>query len=74
MEDLKNFLISSERFDLLAVLDTLLDEVGYDSPDEDYQPPENIPPEPLEEYVERDVGDEDEYEIGETQDGFYYLR
>jgi len=66
MEEIKEFLMDKERFDLLAILITFMDEV-----DSDYEPPEHQS-EPREEYIEE--GDPEDIDIGETDDGFYYLK
>jgi len=66
MEEIKDFLIQNERFDLLAILMTFMDEV-----DSDYEPPESIS-EPREEYF--DEGIPEDIDVGQTQDGFYYLK
>ena len=67
MEEIKEFLIEKERFDLLAILMTFMDEV-----DSDYEPPQTPRPEPREEYIEE--GDPEDIDVGQTDDGFYFLK
>jgi hypothetical protein len=66
MEELKTFLIKSDRYDLLAVLQTLLDEIDYDS---DYEPP-ILNKEPIEEYLSTGLDSEEEYEVHVDEEGF----
>jgi len=66
MEELKTFLIKSDRYDLLAVLQTLLDEIDYDS---DYEPP-ILNKEPIEEYLSAGLNSEEEYEVHVDEEGF----
>mgnify|MGYP003626718335 CR=1 FL=1 len=73
MEDIKTFLMEHQKYDLLAILETLLDEMGYEESDEDYEVPEQIPPEPYEEYIEGNIID-DEIDVGKTSEGFYYIK
>ena len=61
MDEIKNFLIEQERFDLLAIFMTCFDDVD----DEDYQIPEQVPPEPYEEYIEGPIS-EDDLDVGKT--------
>ena len=68
MEELKTFLINSDRYDLLAVLQTLLDEIDY-SDDIDYEPP-IINKEPIEEYLAAGLNSEEEYEVHVDEEGF----
>ena len=68
MEELKTFLINSDRYDLLAVLQTLLDEIDY-SDDSDYEPP-IINKEPIEEYLAAGLNSEEEYEVHVDEEGF----
>jgi len=71
MEELKSFLILHERYDLLAVLTTLLDEIDYSS-DSDYEPPENHN-EPIEEYLDTSLTPEEEYEVLIDENGFHEI-
>jgi len=73
MDEIKTFLIKSDRYDLLAVLQTLLDEIGYDEDDSDYEPPE-IVNEPIEEYLDAALQDEDIYQVDTDSDGFLSLK
>lgn len=68
MEELKTFLMNSDRYDLLAVLQTLLDEIDY-SDDSDYEPP-IINKEPIEEYLAAGLNSEEEYEVHVDEEGF----
>ena len=68
MEELKTFLIKSDRYDLLAVLQTLLDEIDY-SDDSYYQPP-ILNKEPIEEYLSAGLDSEEEYEVHVDEEGF----
>lgn len=68
MEELKTFLMNSERYDLLAVLQTLLDEIDY-SDDSDYEPP-ILKKEPIEEYLAAGLNSEEEYEVHVDEEGF----
>lgn len=68
MEELKMFLMNSERYDLLAVLQTLLDEIDY-SDDSDYEPP-IINKEPIEEYLAAGLNSDEEYEVHVDEEGF----
>lgn len=68
MEELKTFLMNSERYDLLAVLQTLLDEIDY-SDDSDYEPP-IINKEPIEEYLAAGLNSDEEYEVHVDEEGF----
>jgi hypothetical protein len=68
MEELKTFLIKSDRYDLLAVLQTLLDEIDY-SDDSDYEPP-ILNKEPIEEYLSAGLDSEEEYEVHVDEEGF----
>ena len=70
MEEIRSVLIDNNRFDLVAILNSLLDEIEYTTSDEEYSPPANFR-EPIEEYVEGDT--ESDYEIDETEDGFKYI-
>jgi len=72
MEDIKSFLIEEQKYDLFAILQAFLDEVGYEESDEDYEIPEQIPPEPYEEYIDGHISEE-EIDVGKTSDGFYYI-
>jgi len=66
MEDIKQFLVEQERFDLVAILVSFCEDL-----DDDYEPPpESI--EPREEYFEE--GDPEEIDVGETNEGFYFLK
>lgn len=71
MEELKSFLITHERYDLLAVLTTLLDEIDYSS-DSDYEPPETQN-EPIEEYLDTSLTPEEEYEVLIDENGFHEI-
>jgi len=73
MDEIKTFLIKSERYDLLAILETFLDEIGYDEDDSDYEPPESQH-EPIEEYLDGSLLDEDIYEVDTDKDGFLSLK
>ena len=66
MEEVKQFLVDQERFDLVAILIAGLEEM-----DDDYEPPLHVK-EPKEEYIEE--GDPEEPDVGITKDGFYYLK
>tara|TARA_R110002012_G_scaffold280431_1_gene468923 strand:- start:512 stop:712 length:201 start_codon:yes stop_codon:yes gene_type:complete len=66
MEEVKQFLIDQERFDLVAILICAFEEL-----DDDYEPPLDVK-EPREEYIEE--GDPEEADVGITKDGFYYLK
>lgn len=66
MDDVKQFLEEQERYDLLAILNTYIDEH-----DEDYTPPLFVK-EPREEYIEE--GDPEDVDVGITKDGFYFLK
>lgn len=68
MDELKSFLIAHERYDLLAVLTTLLDEIDYSS-DSDYEPPETQN-EPIEEYLDVPFTSEEQYEVLVDENGF----
>lgn len=68
MEELKTFLMNSDRYDLLAVLQTLLDEIDY-SDDSDYEPP-ILNKEPIEEYLAAGLNSEEEYEVHVDEEGF----
>jgi hypothetical protein len=68
MEELKTFLMKSDRYDLLAVLQTLLDEIDY-SDDSDYEPP-ILNKEPIEEYLAAGLNSEEEYEVHVDEEGF----
>tara|TARA_R110002074_G_scaffold400315_1_gene595481 strand:- start:173 stop:388 length:216 start_codon:yes stop_codon:yes gene_type:complete len=70
MEEIRKVLIDNKRYDLVAILNSLLDEIEYSTSDEDYSPPGNFR-EPKEEYMEGDT--ESDYEIDETEDGFKYI-
>ena len=71
MDELKSFLISHERYDLLAVLTTLLDEIDYSS-DSDYEPPETQN-EPIEEYLDVPFTSEEQYEVLIDENGFHEI-
>jgi len=60
--------MNSERYDLLAVLQTLLDEIDY-SDDSDYEPP-IINKEPIEEYLAAGLNSDEEYEVHVDEEGF----
>jgi len=60
--------MNSDRYDLLAVLQTLLDEIDY-SDDSDYEPP-IINKEPIEEYLAAGLNSEEEYEVHVDEEGF----
>lgn len=66
MEEVKQFLVDQERFDLVAILIAGLEEL-----DDDYEPPLYVK-EPKEEYIEE--GEPEEADVGITKDGFYYLK
>ena len=66
MEEVKEYLVEQERFDLVAILISAFEEL-----DDDYTPPLYVK-EPFEEYIEE--GEPEETEVGITQDGFYYLK
>tara|TARA_R110000803_G_scaffold3039_1_gene10397 strand:- start:307 stop:522 length:216 start_codon:yes stop_codon:yes gene_type:complete len=70
MEEIRSVLIDNNRFDLVAILNSLLDEIEYTTSDEEYAPPAHIK-EPVEEYMEGDT--ESDYDYGETEDGFKYI-
>ncbi len=65
MDDVKQFLEQQERYDLLAILNTYIDE------NEDYSPPLYVK-EPIEEYIEE--GEPEDVDVGITKDGFYFLK
>ena len=71
MDELKSFLITHERYDLLAVLTTLLDEIDYSS-DSDYEPPETQN-EPIEEYLDVSLTSEEQYEVLVDENGFHQI-
>ena len=73
MDEIKTFLIKSERYDLLAILETFLDEIGYDEDDSDYEPPESVN-EPIEEYLDAALHEEDIYQVDTDSDGFLSLK
>jgi len=60
--------MKSDRYDLLAVLQTLLDEIDY-SDDSDYEPP-ILNKEPIEEYLAAGLNSEEEYEVHVDEEGF----
>ena len=70
MEEIRKVLIDNNRFDLVAILNSLLDEIEYTTSDEEYEPPAMFQ-EPKEEFIEGDT--ESDYEIDETEDGFKYI-
>ena len=72
MDEIKTFLIKSERYDLLAILETFLDEIGYDEDDSDYEP--ETQHEPIEEYLDGSLLDEDIYQVDTDNDGFLSLK
>jgi len=72
MEELKQFLIDHERYDLLAILCTFLDEVDYSSDDGDYEPPVSIN-EPMEEYINGSLLPEEDYEVLTDESGFQQI-
>ena len=71
MDELKSFLITHERYDLLAVLTTLLEEIDYSS-DSDYEPPETQN-EPIEEYLDVPFTSEEQYEVLVDENGFHEI-
>tara|TARA_R110002012_G_scaffold315859_1_gene530226 strand:- start:101 stop:322 length:222 start_codon:yes stop_codon:yes gene_type:complete len=73
MDEIKTFLIKSDRYDLLAILETFLDEIGYDEDDSDYEPPESVN-EPIEEYLDGALHEEDIYQVDTDSDGFLSLK
>ncbi len=73
MDEIKTFLIKSDRYDLLAILETFLDEIGYDEDDSDYEPPESVN-EPIEEYLDAALHEEDIYQVDTDSDGFLSLK
>jgi hypothetical protein len=72
MDELKQFLIQHERYDLLAILCTFLDEVDYSSDDGDYEPPDSIN-EPMEEYINGSLLPEEDYEVLIDENGFQQI-
>lgn len=68
MDEIKEFLIQHDRYDLLAVLTTLLEEIDYTS-DSDYEQPDIIN-EPIEEYLHAPLTEEEEYEVSIDENGF----
>ncbi len=71
MEEIKEFLIQHDRYDLLAVLTTLLEEIDYSS-DSDYEQPEIIN-EPTEEYLHASLIEEEEYQVSIDENGFHEI-
>jgi hypothetical protein len=71
MEELKQFLIQHERYDLLAILCSFLDEVDYSSDDE-YEPPVSTN-EPMEEYINGSLLPEEDYEVLIDENGFQQI-
>ncbi len=72
MEELKEFLIQHDRYDLFAILCTFLDEVDYSSDDGDYEPPVSTT-EPMEEYINGSLLPEEEYEVLIDENGFQQI-
>lgn len=70
MEEIRKVLIDNNRFDLVAILNSLLDEIDYTTSDDDYEPPAHMK-EPIEEYMEGDT--ESDYSVDETDDGFKFI-
>tara|TARA_R110000803_G_scaffold138640_1_gene205425 strand:+ start:352 stop:573 length:222 start_codon:yes stop_codon:yes gene_type:complete len=72
MDEIMAILVKSERYDLVTLLNNLLEKIDYesDTSEEEYEPPTNVR-EPREEYYS--PSEEEDYEVNEDERGFCSL-
>ena len=72
MEEIKTILLKQDRFDLIALLENILDTVGYTESDEEYVP-SPIKSEPVEEYFNAPLLNEEQFGVQVDEEGFHSL-